>query len=109
MQINSTLPVLFTPTIQPDESSIRLPVVLDKQSDFNNVNRQPVISRPVIGVTSDNDSQQARFIRNFSLTNRETGREDTVQIRLPAQVQAYLQIEALKDVPTQERLFDAMA
>ena len=98
MQINSNLPVLFTPTRQPDESSVRLPVLLDKQSDFNNVNRQPVISRPVIGVTSDNDSQQARYIR-----------ENTAQNRLPAQVQAYLQVEALKDVPTQERLFDAMA
>jgi|GEM_PF-1144038 hypothetical protein len=109
MQINSNLPVLFTPTRQPDESSVRLPVLLDKQSDFNNVNRQPVISRPVIGVTSDNDSQQARYIRNFSLTTRETEREYTAQNRLPAQVQAYLQVEALKDVPTQERLFDAMA
>ncbi|AFI85696.2 hypothetical protein [Methylophaga nitratireducenticrescens] len=109
MQINSNLPVLFTPTKPPDESSVRLPVGLDKQSDFNNVNRQPVISRPVIGVTNENDSQQARYIRNFSLTNRETEREDTVQNRLPAQVQAYLQVEALRDVPTQERLFDAMA
>lgn len=109
MQITSNLPVLFTPVRQPEESSVRLPVVFDKQSDFTNVNRQPVISRPVIGVANDNDSQQARFIRNFSLTNRETERDNAAQSRLPAQVQAYLQIEAIKDIPTQERLFDAMA
>lgn len=108
MQISSNLPVLFTPTRQPEESSVRLPVVFDKQSEFNNVNRPPVISRPVIGVTDNYDSQQARYIRNFSLTNRETERDDT-QTRLPAQVQAYLQVEAIKDIPTQERLFDAMA
>ncbi|HAO24126.1 MULTISPECIES: hypothetical protein [unclassified Methylophaga] len=108
MQINSNLPVLFTPVKPPEELSVRLPVVFDKQSEFNNVNRQPVISRPVIGVNDNNDSQQARFIRNFSLTNRETERDDT-QARLPAQVQAYLQVEGLKDVQPQERLFDAMA
>lgn len=108
MQINSNLPVLFTPSRQPEESSVRLPVVFDKQSEFNNVNRPTTISRPVIGVTDNYDSQQARYIRNFSLVNRETERDDT-QIRLPAQVQAYLQVEAIKDIPTQERLFDAMA
>lgn len=108
MQINSNLPVIFNPNRQPEELSVRLPVVFDKQSEFNNVNRQPVISRPVIGVTDNNDSQQARFIRNFSLINRETERDNT-QTRLPAQVQAYLQIEALKDSKPQERLFDAMA
>jgi len=108
MQINSNLPVLFTPNRQPEESSVRLPVVFDKQSEFNNVNRQPVISRPVIGVTDNNDSQQARYIRNFSLTNRETER-DAAQTSLPAPVQAYLQIEGLKDSKPQERLFDAMA
>ena len=108
MQINSNLPVLFTPSRQPEESSVRLPVLFDKQSEFNNVNRQPVISRPVIGVTDNYDSQQARYIRNFSLTNRETER-NAEQTALPATVQAYLQIEGLKDSKPQERLFDAMA
>lgn len=108
MQINSNLPVLFTPARPADESLVRLPVVFDKQSEFSQVNRQPVISRPVIEVTDSNYSQQARFIRNFSLTNRETERDLNAQTRLPAPVQAYLQIEAITDVTTQERLFDAM-
>jgi|SRR5690554_3565160 len=108
MQINNHLPVLFHPAKQPDESLVRLLVVFDKQTEFNNVNRQPVISRPIIGVTENNDSQQARYIRNFSLTNRETERDPT-QTRLPAQVQAYLQVAAIQDRPPQERLFDAMA
>lgn len=108
MQINSNLPVLFTPVKTLDESAVRLPVVFDKQSQFNTVNSQPVISRPVIGVTDNNDNQQARFIRNFSLTNREV-EQDFTRTRLPPQVQAYIQIAGLKDSKPQERLFDAMA
>lgn len=108
MQINSHLPVLYYSTKQPAESPARLPVVFDKQTEFNNINRQPVISRPVIGLTENDDSQQARYIRNFSLTNRETERDST-QTKLPAQVQAYLQVAAIQDRPSQERLFDAMA
>lgn len=108
MQINSHLPAVLYPVKHADESPVRLPVVFDKHTEFNNVNRQPVISRPVIGVTENDDSQQARYIRNFSLTNRETERDST-QTKLPAQVQAYLQVAAIQDRPSQERLFDAMA
>lgn len=109
MQINSNLPVVFTPPRTAEESLARLPVVTDRSAEFNTVNRQPAISRPVIGVTEDNDSQQARFIRNFSLTNRETERDSSARTVLPAPVQTYLQVEAMTDNPVQERLFDAMA
>lgn len=108
MQINSHLPVVFYPAKQVDESPARLPVVVDKQADVNTLNRRPVISRPVTEATETYDNQQAHYIRNFSLDNRETEREPT-QNRLPAPVQAYLQVAEMQERPPQERLFDAMA
>lgn len=108
MQINSHLPVVFYPAKQADESPNRLPVVVDNQADVNTINRRSVTSRPVTETSEIYDNQQARYIRNFSLSNRETER-DLTQNRLPAPVQAYLQVAEMQERPPQERLFDAMA
>lgn len=107
MQINSHLPVVFYPVKQADESSVRLPVVVDKQADVNTLNRRSVINRPVAEATETYDNQQARYIRNFSLDNREN-RRDLTQNQLPAPVQAYLQVAEMQERPPQERLFDAL-
>lgn len=108
MQINNHLPALFISSKQSNESSIRLPVLFDKSAEINHVSHQPIISRSVTGVTDNKDSQQARFIRNFSLSNREVAGE-AAQARLPASVQTYLQIEGLRDNQPQGGVFDAMA
>lgn len=108
MQINNQLAVVSYPVKQSEESSVRLPVVFDKQVEVNTTNRRSVISRPVTEAAETYDNQQARYIRNFSLTNREPER-DLTQNRLPAQVQAYLQVAEMQERPPQERLFDAMA
>ena len=108
MQINSYLPVVYYPAKRADQSAMRLPVVIEQQAGAHTVSRQPTISRPVIAATETYDNQQARYIRNVSLINRQAER-DLTQSRLPAQVQAYLQVAEMQERPPQERLFDALA
>ncbi|WP_273150047.1 hypothetical protein [Methylophaga thiooxydans] len=103
MQINSNRPADYYPISSADgRNNSRLPVVFDATTE----QLKPVVSKEradnttvVLPTTSNQDSQQARFVRDFFASDRQLSSSIQQQPLLPAAVQQYLLVD---DIPNQK-------
>lgn len=102
MQINSNRPADYYPIGSADgRNNTRLPVVFDATEQL-----KPVVSKEradnttvVLPATPNQDSQQARFVRDFFASDRQLSTSAEQRPLLPAAVQQYLFID---DIPNQQ-------
>ncbi|WP_438970791.1 hypothetical protein [Methylophaga sp.] len=102
MQINSNRPADYYPLAPANgRSNARLPVVFDANADVKPVvaDNRPDTTTVVLPATSSQDGQQARFVRNFSTTERQFSDGAAQSQVLPAAVQQYLFIN---EIPNQQ-------
>lgn len=100
MQINSNRLADYYPAVQTDgRNNTRLPVVFDATAEL-----KPVVSKEradnttvVLPTTPNQDSQQARFVRDFFTSDRQLNDNINQRPLLPAAVQQYLLIDDIAD------------
>ena len=101
MQINSSRPADFYPLAPADNrNTSRLPVVFDAGSELKPIASQQRADNTTIVVpaTRNQDSQQARFVRDFISSERKLDDESNLPPFLPRAVQQYLYVN---EIPTQ--------
>ena len=100
MQINSNRPVDYQLPVQSDgRNNARLPVVFDGSAEL-----KPLVSKDradnttvVVPTTSNQDGQQARFVRDFIASDRQLNDKGRQTQLLPPAVQQYLLVNELSN------------
>lgn len=111
MQISNNPLTFYPPVPAENRNSSRVPVTFDNTSYTPvPVSPQTPSPRSVEPVSSANDQQQVRFIRNFFSTDVSTDGESKQSALSPRAVQQYLYVDSLPQQPIQQqgRLLDEM-
>ncbi len=97
MQINSNRPADFYPLVPVDNrNNARAPVIFEVEPLNNNLSPQRANNTSVvIAANSNEDGQQARFVRNFISSDRRFDGDNEQAAFLPRAVQQYLFINEL--------------
>lgn len=105
MQINNNRPVDFYPLVPVDNrNSARAPVIFDVEQINTNLSPARADNTSVvIAPNSGEDSQQARFVRNFISSDRRFDGDNQQAALLPRAVQQYLYINELPSLSSVDR------
>lgn len=97
MQINSNRPADFYPLVPVDNrNSARAPVIFDVEKINTNLSPDRADNTSVVVAPNSNeDGQQARFVRNFISSDRRFDGDNEQAAFLPRAVQQYLYINEL--------------
>jgi hypothetical protein len=97
MQINSNRPADFYPLVPVDNrNSARAPVIFDVEQINTNLSPDRADNTSVVVAPNSNeDGQQARFVRNFISSDRRFDGDNEQAAFLPRAVQQYLYINEL--------------